>query len=107
MDIFAGLALIALLGVFAALVVSPRTAQSLDTFAAGFLPYRSAGWPQGVQEEDSVRWSWSPPRTPDAPDAGSGAGQDPELVEITGVDAPATAAVHRGRTVHGTARRGP
>jgi hypothetical protein len=26
----------------------------------GFLPYRAqTGWPQGVQEEDDVRWNWS------------------------------------------------
>ncbi len=62
MDLFAGLVLVTLGAAFAALVVSPRTARSLDTFAAGFLPYRSAGWPQGVQEEDPVPWSWSPTR---------------------------------------------
>lgn len=27
----------------------------------GFLPYRpDTGWPQGVQEEDDVRWNWTP-----------------------------------------------
>jgi hypothetical protein len=31
------------------------------SFGDGFLPYRvEDGWPQGVQEEDEVRWKWSP-----------------------------------------------
>lgn len=30
----------------------------------GFLPYRARlDWPQGVQEDDDVRWNWSPART--------------------------------------------
>lgn len=33
----------------------------------GFLPYRARlDWPQGVQEDDDVRWNWSPARTGDA-----------------------------------------
>ena len=32
------------------------------TFGEGFLPYRAdeTNWPRGVQEEDEVRWHWSP-----------------------------------------------
>ena len=31
------------------------------TFAEGFLPFRlKDGWPHGVQEDDDVRWDWSP-----------------------------------------------
>lgn len=31
------------------------------TFAEGFLPFRPKdGWPRGVQEDDDVRWDWSP-----------------------------------------------
>ncbi len=38
------------------------------SFGEGFLPYRSqAGWPLGVQEDDDVRWNWTP--------AGSGGAQ--------------------------------
>jgi len=107
MDIIDSLVVIGLGAAFAALVVSPRTAQSLDTFAAGFLPYRSAGWPQGVQEEEPVRWSWSAPRGPDAAERGSSTAFDgPELVEIVAPDAPAPSAVHRGPTVHRAAPRG-
>jgi hypothetical protein len=33
------------------------------TLGDGFLPYRpQTGWPQGVQEDDEVRWNWSPVR---------------------------------------------
>lgn len=85
MDLFAGLVLLAFGAAFAALVVSPRTARSLDTFAAGFLPYRSAGWPQGVQEEDPVPWSWSPARGRDPSTGVVGQTQDgAETVEISG-----------------------
>ncbi|MEX1169417.1 MAG: hypothetical protein WEE50_04670 [Chloroflexota bacterium] len=39
------------------------------SFGDGFLPFRSQpGWPQGVQEEDDVRWDWSAvSRNPGAP----------------------------------------
>ena len=107
MDIFAGLLVVALVAAFAALVVSPRTGRGLDTFAAGFLPYRSAGWPQGVQEEDPVPWSWSSRRG-----SGSDANRDeasavldgPELVEMAGEDLPATSTVGRGRTIRSLGR---
>ncbi len=85
MDPFAGLVLVTLGAAFAALVVSPRTARSLDTFAAGFLPYRSAGWPQGVQEEDPVPWSWSTTRGRHASTDVAGQTLDrAETVEISG-----------------------
>ena len=33
------------------------------SFGEGFLGYRSdQGWPQGVQEDDDVKWSWGPSR---------------------------------------------
>ncbi len=85
MDILAGLTVVTLGAAFVALVVSPRTGRSLDTFAAGFLPYRSAGWPQGVQEEDPVPWSWSSTRGRHG--SAEAAGQNvgvAELVEISG-----------------------
>ena len=99
MDIFAGLALITLLAVFAALIVSPRTSRSLDTFAAGFLPYRSAGWPQGVQEEEPVHWSWSPRRPDGDADGPAEELERPEVTEISGPEAPVASAVQRGPTV--------
>jgi hypothetical protein len=33
------------------------------SFGEGFVGYRGdQGWPQGVQEDDDVRWSWSSSR---------------------------------------------
>jgi hypothetical protein len=28
------------------------------SFGQGFVGYRPDGWPQGVQEDDDVRWDW-------------------------------------------------
>ena len=105
MDIFAAVVFIVLGAALVVFVVSPTTAHGLDTFGAGFVPYRSAGWPQGVQEEDSVAWSWSPPRPPDATDGDPGAALDPELIEISGPDTPPASKVRRGPTIHRTIGR--
>lgn len=62
---------LALLGWQAALIVGAAAAliRELDSrvgratfsFGDGFLPFRPLNaWPQGVQEEDDVRWNWSP-----------------------------------------------
>jgi hypothetical protein len=32
-----------------------------------FRPWRGDPWPQGVQEEDDVRWRWNRPRTSPKP----------------------------------------
>ncbi len=71
-------------------IVSPGMARGLEGFGAGFLPYRSAGWPQGVQEEDPVPWSWPSPGSPDLRGRRTDAGPVPEaeLVEIGPADAP-------------------
>lgn len=100
MDIFAVVVFLLLGTAMIAFVVSPTTARGLDTFGAGFVPYRSAGWPHGVQEEEPVQWSWSPPSGPNAADGDAGTDLEPELVEISGPDAPPALAVHRGPTVH-------
>ena len=102
MDIFAVVVFILLGLAMIVFVVSPTPARGLDTFGAGFVPYRGPGWPHGVQEEEPVHWSWSAPETPDATDGGSGTGLEPELVEIEigGSDAPAASVVHHGPTVH-------
>jgi hypothetical protein len=105
MDIVAVVVFILLGTAMIAFVVSPTTARGLDTFGAGFVPYRSAGWPHGVQEEEPVHWSWSPPPGADATDGGIGTGLEPEFVEISGPNAPPALAVHRGPTVHGTTGR--
>jgi hypothetical protein len=100
MDIFAIVVFIVLGIALIVFVVSPTTARGLDTFGAGFVPYRSAGWPHGVQEEEPAHWSWSAPRPRDPTDDGPGAGLEPELVEISGPDAPAAWSVRPGPTVH-------
>jgi hypothetical protein len=101
MDIFAVVVFLLLGSALIVFVVSPTTARGLDTFGAGFVPYRSPGWPRGVQEEEPVHWSWSAPRTPDVIDGGgSGTGLEPELVEISGADAPVASSVLPGPTVH-------
>lgn len=105
MDIVASLVVVLVGAALVVWVVSPRTVRAMDTFGAGFLPYRSAGWPQGVQEEDLVPWSWSARRGPDATDGESGRGLDPELFEIGSADAPRATAVDRGPTIQGMSRR--
>lgn len=38
-----------------------RGARANFSLGDGFLPYKAdLGWPQGVQEDDEVRWHWSP-----------------------------------------------
>ena len=94
MDIFAAVVFFLLGAALVVFVVSPTTAHGLDTFGAGFVPYRSAGWPHGVQEEEPVHWSC---RRLDR--TRGGRAPSSELVDITGPDAPAASAVHRGPTV--------
>ncbi len=104
MDIVASLVVVLIGAATVVWVVSPGTARGIDAFAAGFLPYRSAGWPLGVQEEDPIPWSWPAPRGPDATE-GDGGTLDPELVEIAGPDVPVASRVHRGPMVHRTTGR--
>lgn len=90
-----------LLGFLAAMflfasVMSPRTGVVLDYFAAGFLGYRSYGWPRGVQEEEPVSWSWTSPRR--------GSDDAVEVIDIDPDDAPAAGFVDR-RIGPGSARR--
>ena len=42
-----------------AFMAGETTERALDTFGAGFLPYRKEGWPRGVQEGEAVAWDWS------------------------------------------------
>jgi hypothetical protein len=105
MDILSGLVFVLAGFAIVGWVVSPRTARSLDLFAAGFLPYRSAGWPRGVQEEDPVPWSWSSPAKPDGPKEApeSGLERTAEIVEISRADAPGTTAPGASTVVRGRA----
>jgi hypothetical protein len=108
MDIGTLLVVLLAAAAIVSLVVSPGTPRVLDLFGAGFLPYRdrSAGWPQGVQEEEPVAWSWTERERSDPPDIGSDDGPpDAEIVDIT-ADAVPAARVGRGSMVRGLARRG-
>ena len=105
MDVVAAVVFIILGAALVAYVASPTTARGLDTFGAGFVPYRSAGWPQGVQEEEPVHWSWSERRGPGAPDGDPDTSPPSQIVEIAGPDAPVASAVHRGPIIHGRSGR--
>ena len=49
----------------------------LDSFGAGFMPYRADdGWPHGVQEEEPRAWRWRRRAAPDPE------GSEPEIVEL-------------------------
>ena len=53
------LALVGGIGASVAREVRRRMERLPFTLADGFLPYRpDPDWPQGVQEEDDVRWNW-------------------------------------------------
>jgi hypothetical protein len=57
-------------GIFVVLVVftaDVTTGKALDTFGAGFVPYRGPGWPRGVQEGEPVAWDWSAMADRDVP----------------------------------------
>ncbi len=72
----------------------------------GFLPYRGDGWPQGVQEEEPVPWSWSSAVDPTLPRGNAGADLDgPELIEIAGGTAVAASPIDAARLVGGRATR--
>ncbi len=108
MDIGTLLVVLLAAATMVSLVISPGTPRVLDLFGAGFLPYRdgSAGWPQGVQEEEPVAWCWTARDKPDPPDVGSDDGPlQAEVVDIN-CDAVPAARVGRGSMVRGMARRG-
>jgi hypothetical protein len=45
--------------VFVVFMAGETTGRGLDAFGAGFLPYREAGWPRGVQEGEPIPWKLS------------------------------------------------
>ncbi len=45
--------------VFVVFMAGETTGKGLDAFGAGFLPYREAGWPRGVQEGEPIPWKLS------------------------------------------------
>jgi len=54
------LALVAALVAVVSRAIDRLVGRATFSFGDGFLPFRSQpGWPQGVQEDDDVRWDWS------------------------------------------------
>jgi hypothetical protein len=107
MDLLTALVVLVFGTVLYARLTSPSYVSLLDTFGAGFLPYREAGWPRGVQESEPIPWNWSamgergvPPgdREP-APDAGV------EVIELEGETGAELTVIERGRISGGTSIR--
>jgi hypothetical protein len=95
MDILLGFAALLLVIGMVVFVTSPKTGRSLDVFGSGFVGYRASGWPQGVQEEDPVPWSWST----------GGTREMAEFHEVGRDGAPTATSVDRGSMRDGMARR--
>jgi hypothetical protein len=95
MDNLVGLAAILLVIGMVLFVTSRNTGRTLDLFGSGFVGYRGAGWPQGVQEEDPVPWSWSTGGMPGST----------EFHEVGRDGAPTATAVEPGSISDGMARR--
>jgi len=95
MDIILGFAALLLVIGMVVFVMSPQTGRSLDVFGSGFVGYRASGWPQGVQEEDPVPWSWSTRGTPEIP----------EFHEVGRDGIPPATTVERASMHDGMARR--
>lgn len=107
MDIGTLLIVLLVAATMISLVVSRGTPHALDLFGAGFVAYRdqSASWPQGVQEEEPVAWSWTEQERPDWPLIGPDEG--PPAAEIVDIGGDAVPAARVGRTsmVRGMAMR--
>jgi hypothetical protein len=95
MDYLVGFAALLLVIGMVVFVTSPKTGRTLDVFGSGFVGYRASGWPQGVQEEDPVPWSWSAAGNPETP----------EFHEVGRDGAPPATTVDRGSMRDGMARR--
>ena len=95
MDIILGFAALLLVIGMVVFVMSPQTGRTLDVFGSGFVGYRASGWPQGVQEEDPVPWSWSTGGKPEIP----------EFHEVGRDGIPPATTVERASMHDGMARR--
>jgi hypothetical protein len=68
--------------------------RAIEAFGAGFIGYRSYGWPRGVQEEDSVHFSFDERPDPlGADDRPDGSSAEAELIELTST--PEALRLHR------------
>ena len=109
MDLVNLLIVVVITVVVVVFMAGPSTGRVLDGFGAGFLPYREAGWPRGVQEAEPIPWDFTsmtkrglPPIDRDvAPDTGV------EVFEIDVGDRAETelAGINHGRIIGGTSIR--
>jgi hypothetical protein len=107
MDLLTALVVLVAGTLMYAWLASPRTDAALDALGAGFLPYREAGWPRGVQEGEPIPWKWesmsergiAPADRAPAPDAGV------EIIEIDGESGAELTGIHRGQISGGTTIR--
>jgi hypothetical protein len=67
-------------------LATARDGRALDVFGAGFIGYRSYGWPRGVQEEDSIHFTVTAWHEPATDGDGDGPASVPELVELTEIN---------------------
>ena len=84
MDLPSTLVIIMVGAAILAWLTGARNGRALDAFGLGFIGYRSYGWPRGVQEEDSVHFSFDPvdPTHPDDGPLVPDIDAEPELVEL-------------------------
>jgi hypothetical protein len=98
MDLFDILIAAAISIVCVAFLAGEKTESVLDTFGAGFLPYRKDGWPRGVQEGEPVPWKWSAmaDRSVSPVEREPAPGTPAEIFEIDSDDDVALTGIERG-----------
>jgi hypothetical protein len=64
-----------------------RDGRGLEAFGFGFIGYRSYGWPRGVQEEDSVHFTFAT-RDPEGARPGRAVDDSNAHVEMIELDGP-------------------
>jgi hypothetical protein len=85
MDVPATLVMIIVGAALVAWMTNPRTGQALDAWGSGFIGYRSAGWPRGVQEEEPVHFAFPASGEHGDPDDGPvGLDAEPEIIDLDG-----------------------
>jgi hypothetical protein len=107
MDILGILGILLLGAGIGRFLASDGTARGLDAFGAGFLPYREAGWPRGVQEGEPIPWHWSSmaERGVAPADRDPAPGTGVEVIEIEGDPAAELIGVDHGQISGGTSIR--
>ena len=71
--------------------------QTADLRLTLFRPYNGETWPQGVQEEDEVRWRWTRSDSRPADERAAPPDDGPVLIEGGGTRADRVAGIRIGR----------